>query len=366
MEPWGKGHTPMPHHPLYSTSRPLYRTLRVAYPPGRGRLVLRTELDWDRDITPAEVSPDGAMSTFVLEARQPFIYFKPCLIESGHLHWSRGANKLVAMEEPDTRIVYPYFFDGHDGRLTDVAVFHSQILGRAHRVRAFLPAGYDENTLTRYRAAYMQDGQNLFMPEEAFLGRDWDVDGMTRTLYSMSALEEIVFIGIHSDDRMRDYTCPGYTAYSQSLAYELVPAVERQLRLFERRECRSVWGSSLGGVVSFHTVWQHPDVFGIGVCMSSTFSHRDDLIERVLSEPPPNVGFYLDSGWPGDNYEVTLAMAMALVQRGFEFGRNVMHLAFPLARHDEAAWSTRLHVPMQIVNGSVARASRHVKPVLRV
>ena len=37
--------------------------------------------------------------------------------------------------------------------------------------------------------------------------------------------------------------------------------------------------------------------------MSSTFSHRDDLIDRVLSEPARDVAFYLDSGWPGDNYE---------------------------------------------------------------
>lgn len=51
--------------------------------------------------------------------------------------------------------------------------------------------------------------------------------------------------------------------------------------------------------------------------MSSTFSYKDDLIERVLSEPTRDVRFYLDSGWPNDNYEVTTEMALALVSKGW-------------------------------------------------
>src|SRR6187399_2125611 len=79
---------------------------------------------------------------------------------------------------------------------------------------------------------------------------------------------------------------------------------------------RSMWGSSLGGVVSFYSAWEYPGVFGGAVCMSSTFPYKDDLIERVLSEPTRDARFYLDSGWPNDNYEVTTEMALALVSRG--------------------------------------------------
>ena len=53
---------------LYRTERSLARTLRVAYPAGRGRIVLRTEQDWERDIEPVVVSGDGTQSTFALEA----------------------------------------------------------------------------------------------------------------------------------------------------------------------------------------------------------------------------------------------------------------------------------------------------------
>jgi predicted alpha/beta superfamily hydrolase len=164
---------------------------------------------------------------------------------------------------------------------------------------------------------------------------------------------------------MEEYTKPGYERYARSLVEEVVPQLEhRGVRAEPHRRYRSVWGSSLGGVVSFYTVWQHPDVFGSAVCMSSTFSHRDDLIDRVCAEPFRDVGFYLDSGWPGDNYEVTLAMAMALVSRGWRYGLNLVHLCFPHAEHDEGSWGTRLHLPLQLLNGVVARASRARTPVL--
>jgi predicted alpha/beta superfamily hydrolase len=180
----------------------------------------------------------------------------------------------------------------------------------------------------------------------------------------MSAVEDLIFVGIYSGDRMLDYTRPGYEPYGRSLVEEIVPEVARRLRVKDGRRHRSVWGSSLGGVVSFYCVWEHADVFGAGVCMSSTFSHKDNLIERVLTEPPRDVAFYLDSGWPGDNYEVTMGMAMALVTRGWQYGRNLVHLCFPLAEHDETAWGMRLHLPMQFLAGAVARASRIVSPVL--
>ena len=349
---------------LYTTRTVLQRTLRVSYPAGNGRLVLRTEQDWEKNIEPVAVSEDGNTSTFQLQADQPFLYFKPCLVRNGEFHWSAGPNKLLLMAEEDQRISYPSFLSPERGRFSKLIEFPSEILGRAHRLRVYLPPGYEENTLALYPVAFMQDGQNLFFPEEAFMGRDWRVDETSHTLRSMSAVEDFVIIGIYSDDRMRDYTDPGYEAYARSLAEEIVPAAGRLLRIGNHRRYRTVWGSSLGGVVSFYSVWQHPQVFGTAVCMSSTFSHKDNLIERVLDEPVRDVGFYLDSGWPGDNYEVTMGMAMALVSRGWRYGLNLMHLCFPLAEHDETAWGLRLHLPLQFLNGAVARASRVGSPVL--
>jgi enterochelin esterase-like enzyme len=350
---------------LYRTSTVQQRTLRLAYPAGRGRIVLRTQMDWDKDVEPVSVSEDGNISTFKVAIDQPFLYFKPCLIDdNGEYHWSVGANKLLLMEEKDQRIAYPYFFGSERGRYSELVEFPSKILGRTHYLRVYLPPGYDENTLATYAVAFMQDGQNLFFPEEAFMGQTWEVDETSQTLRRMGAMEDVVIVGIRPGDRMEEYTKPGYEKYARSLAEEIVPLAEQKLRIGKDRRYRSVWGSSLGGVVSFYTVWQHPDVFGVAVCMSGTFSHKDDLIERVMKEPAPDVAFYLDSGWPEDNYEVTMAMAMALVSRGWKYGYNLFHLSFPHAGHDESSWGLRLHLPMQFLNGAVARAARISNRVL--
>jgi predicted alpha/beta superfamily hydrolase len=350
---------------LYRTERTLTRTLRVAYPAGRGRIVLRTEQDWDKDVEPVSVSKDGNVSTFALEADQPFLYFKPCLVESGTTHWAVGPNKLVLMTESDARVSYPFFFGPETGHFSSLIELPSVHLGRDHRIRGYLPPGYDENTLSRFPVVYMQDGQNLFFPDEAFMGTDWKVDETGDVLRDMGAVDDVLVLAIHSADRMTEYTKPGYERYARSLVEEVVPELDRRgIRAEQHRRYRSVWGSSLGGVVSFYTVWEHPDVFGVAVCMSSTFSHQDDLIDRVFAEPARDVGFYLDSGWPGDNYEVTVAMAMALVARGWQYGRNLLHLSFPLAGHSESAWGTRLHLPLQFLNGAVARAYRVMQPAL--
>src|ERR1044071_2165959 len=154
----------------YGTKIRLTRTLRIAYPPGSGQVVLRTDLDWDENIEPASVTGEG-ISTFKVEACHPFLYFKPCLLVDGQLHWAKGDNQLLAMTENDPRISYPYFFGSDCGRFSPLITFCSPILGRKHRARVYLPPGYDENTLAQYPVAFLQDGQNLFFPEEAFQGQ---------------------------------------------------------------------------------------------------------------------------------------------------------------------------------------------------
>ena len=187
------------------------RTLRVRYPVETGSLVIHTELDWDRDIQPIEVSSDGTTATFEVEAQQRFIYFKTCLIRNGSLYWSNGPNNLVIMAGQGDHVVYPYFFSDPRGHFLPLVEIESTILGRHHRLRCYLPPGYEENTLARYPLAYMQDGQNLFFPEEAFRGQHWRVDETSQVLRAMQAVEDLIIVGVYSGEhREQEYTKPGY------------------------------------------------------------------------------------------------------------------------------------------------------------
>jgi predicted alpha/beta superfamily hydrolase len=335
------------------------RSVRVHYPAEGGRIVLRTEGDWERDLEPVDVSANGEVATFVLEARRPFVYLKPCLRgAAGELRWAVGPNMLAVLTTDRVGDVYPHFHGTEHGSFSDLIELDSAILAREHRLRVYLPAGYAENPLRRYPVFYMQDGTNLFFPEEAFAGRDWQVDEVLKLLDSMSLVEPVLVVGIHSGDRANEYTKPGYEAYARSVVEEVRPLVARRLRVLDAPNETAVLGSSLGGVVSFYMAWQYPHVFGYAACMSSTFSFQDDLIERVLAEPKSPAKFYLDSGWPQDNYEVTLAMAMAFAQRGYRVREDFLHLVFPHAEHDEGAWGARLHLPLQLALGKPGVAHR--------
>ena len=345
-----------------STRTPFRRTLRVVYPLKEGRIVLRTEQDWEKDIEADEPLDGGHTFTFTVESEKPFLYFKPVLRVGDDLYGTPGANRLVLMTEPDTRPVYPHFRSSGGGRFAPPIEFDSTRLGRRHRIRVYLPPGYSENTLKRYSVLYMQDGQNLFFPDEAFLGNDWHVDETIGVLDTMSVVDDFIVVGVYSKDRFAEYTKPGYETYGSSLVGEVKPRIDQDFRTLPGPLHTGLIGSSLGGVVSFYLAWEWPDVFGRAGCLSSTFGYRDDLLERVLSEEKRDVSFYLDSGWPEDNYEVTVSMAMALVSRGWEFGRDLTHFAFPLAEHDEKAWGLRLHLPLQLFSGIVREASQVLHP----
>lgn len=338
---------------------PYRRKVQIHFAADQGRMVLRTDEDWERELDPVEVSADGNTSTFVLGSALPYCYVKPGLrTADGALRLSIGRNVLVLMTPTWDADVYPYFDGSEQGSFSELVELDSEILGRKHLLRVYLPPGYHQCPLRKYSVLYMQDGNSLFFPEEAFQNKDWAVDDVLHLLDRMSVTERALVIGIHSSGRTTDYTKPGYEAYARAIVEEVRPFIAQQLRVLDSPRETGVIGSSLGGVVSFYMAWQYPHVFGWAACMSTAFGFQDDLIERVLTEPKCPAKFYLDSGWPNDNYEATLAMAMALSERGYVFREDFMHLAFPLEQHDERAWGSRLHLPLQLAMGRPAVARR--------
>jgi predicted alpha/beta superfamily hydrolase len=334
-----------------------YGYVRVFYPLRRGRLVLRVDGDWDRDIEPTHVSEDGERFDFLLQRDEPYLLCKPLLHHEGQEQWAAGANKLVILSETPQDL-YPHFYSRERGRITEILECPSQILGRTLRMRLYLPPGYDENHLKRYPVLYMHDGRNLFFPQESFLGKEWEIDETLDLLDRMSLIDQTIVVGVHASERAKDYTLPGYETFGAALVEELKPWVDRTYRTLIGPKDTAVMGASLGGVVSLFLAWEYPHVFGNAACMSTTFGYRDDLLHRVRNDPLEtrrDLRVYLDSGWPGDNYEATLTMANALLLRGFVRGCEVLHLAFPQAPHSEASWAARVHIPLQVFSGKSRR-----------
>ena len=332
------------------------RQVHVHYPSGTGRIVLRTENDWERDVEPVEV--EGERSIFEVASPHPTLDFKPCLRDGPRFTWAEGANKLLLLTHAEPRLTFPHFYSGIRGEITPRIDRFSARLGREMRLRIYLPAGYHENHLKRYGVLYLHDGQNVFLPEEAFMGREWQVDETLDLLDSMSLIDQVIVVGVHSGQREDDYSQPGYEHYGRALVEELKPWIDKTFRTLPEPASTAVMGSSLGGVVAFYMAWEYPEVFGGAACLSPTFWYQNNLLDRVREESIESrrgLKIYLDSGWPRDNYEVTLAMANALVEAGFEYGSQLMHSAFPMARHHEDAWAARVHLPIQLFWGRLAR-----------
>lgn len=327
--------------------------LSVSYPLRAGRLVLRTALDWDRDVLPAWESPTTAV--FDVSPEETTLALKPCLRDGDALHWARGPDYVLSENEPDPHL-YPYFFSETRGHVSDV--LHVGAGDTSHAVRVYHPAGYEENPLRRFPVVYMHDGNNLFFPEEAFRGNEWQVDETMDRLDEMNAIRKAIVVGVAPGDRMREYTHPGYEAYGWFMVQRLKPLVDQHLRTLPGPADTVVMGSSLGGVASLHLAWAHPTVFGKAACLSSTFGYRDDLFVRIAAEPKRDILVYLDSGFPGDNYDATNAMRNLLVSRGFRLGTDLLHFCFPDARHEERAWAVRAHLPFQFFLGRAWRAQR--------
>jgi enterochelin esterase-like enzyme len=330
-------------------------SVRVRYPLRSGRIVLRAEPDWTQDLEAVRVSGRGSCHEFALQVAASHRYFKPVLIDAEGARWAVGHNSLLLGRARAAREVFPHFSPDERCSACELRTLDDGA-GRSHRYRVFYPPGYHENPLRRYPVLYMQDGQNLFFPGEAFQGQHWRMSETLSLLDAMNAIEPVIVVGIYPNERERDYTLPGYESYGRFLAQVLRPAIDAEYRTIAAPECTAVMGSSLGGVASFYLAWQYPEVFGMAACLSSTFGWRDDLRERVAREPRSAIHVYLDSGWPRDNYEATRDMRALLAARGFTEGRDLHYLSFPEALHNENAWAMRVHVPMQLFFGSDSHA----------
>ncbi|HYW32900.1 MAG TPA: alpha/beta hydrolase-fold protein, partial [Gemmatimonas sp.] len=324
------------------SSLPVSRSIRITYPAAQGQIGLRTETDWERSLRPVRV--EANTSWFDVPFTTPMLAMKPVLERDSTVHWAKGPNSVVSAYEPSPAL-WPYFFADEHGRFSGID--HVAWEGGTLAVRTYVPAGYDENTLHRYPVLYMQDGQNLFFPDEAFHGNEWRVDETMDQLDRMNAVHETIVVGIAPVDRMRDYTYPGYAAYGRAVAQRLKPRVDAEVRTRSGARHTAVMGSSLGGVASLYLAWEYPTLFGMAGCLSSSFGIMDDLFARVAAEPRRDIVVYLDSGWPRDNFDATNAMRDLLVERGYRLGVDLLQFSFPDGTHREDSWAARLHLPFQ-------------------
>ena len=249
------------------------------------------------------------------------------------------------------------------GRIERIAGFESKVLGNQRQITVFLPGGYDERAEQRYPVLYMQDGQNLFDADRAYVpGNHWRMQEAADLGISERTVSPLIIVGIDhaGPGRIDEYTpVPdrkhdggGRAAdYARFLIEELKPAIDARYRTIPDAEHTGVGGSSLGGLVSLYLVLNHPEVFGRAAVMSPSVWWGDRAILGDVDgfEGPAPI-MWLDIG--GREGMEALRDARTLRDRINAKGWNDERFHFFEDRrgdHSERAWARRARQALEFL-----------------
>ncbi|MDO5655014.1 MAG: alpha/beta hydrolase-fold protein [Flavobacteriaceae bacterium] len=171
---------------------------------------------------------------------------------------------------------------------------NSHHLNRKVKIWVYLPPDYLKSE-GKLPVLYMHDGQNLFHPELSFAG-EWQVDESLDELFQENGFQ-LVVIGIENGGQNRineltPYPNPDHGGgeaerYLSFIFDELMPQAESQYNISQHASQRGMMGSSLGGLISFYTAFQHPDKFSKFGVYSPSFWFNNKIFDLAENHKLP-------------------------------------------------------------------------------
>ena len=168
------------------------------------------------------------------------------------------------------------------------------------KIWVYLTLNYEKST-KKYPVIYMHDAQNLFDAAASYAG-EWNID---ETLDSIKA--KVIIIGVeHGNEKRIDELTPyknekhgggNANAYLEFIVKTLKPHVDTKYRTKTNAKNTGIFGSSLGGLVSFYAALQYPEVFGKVGCFSPAFwINKKEIFQKLVDTPKFNTKIYLLCG----------------------------------------------------------------------
>jgi len=223
-------------------------------------------------------------------------------------------------------------------------------------VIVWLPPGYESNSEKRYPVLYMHDGQNLFDPNTSFQGLDWQVDETADSLIKNNEIDPMIIVGIYNtSDRNEEYSdTPLGKKYANFLINKLKLFIDKNYRTLPGAINTAVGGSSMGGLISFILVWEHPQIFSKAICMSPAFKiDQIDYIKQVKQHTGSknNIRIYIYNG--GLDLEKELQpgideMVNILKKKDYVPDIDLFWFKEKTASHNESAWAQYFWQPLKI------------------
>jgi enterochelin esterase-like enzyme len=242
-------------------------------------------------------------------------------------------------------------------RLRKHVGFRSRFLSTARDFIVYLPEPYVQNPRARFPVLYLQDGQNLFDPGTSFIpGVDWKVGETADALIAQGKIRPLVIVGIYNTGRKRvqEYTPSrdrkrvggGADKYGRMLIEEIKPLIELEYRVLTGPAHTGIGGSSLGGLLSLYLGLRQAEIFGRIAALSPSvwWNQRWILgfVSRVQISSRPRL--WLDAGTQESPRELPDVRRLrdALLDKGWESGRDLRFEEIPGGQHNEASWAARV------------------------
>lgn len=189
----------------------------------------------------------------------------------------------------------------------------------------------------------MHDAQNLFDDKTAFSG-EWRVD---ETLDSLKAQVIVVGITHGNETRLKEltpYPNPEYgggeaDTYLDFLVHTVRPYVDTTYRVKTGRRHTYIFGSSLGGLVSYYALIKYPEVFAGAGIFSPSFWFADDIYRLTENTKKMDAKLYFMAGDSESEQMVSDVERMIKLLKQKVNGKNIKLKIIPGGKHNEALWS---------------------------
>lgn len=221
------------------------------------------------------------------------------------------------------------------------------------RLIVYVPPGYEEAKERRYPVLYLQDGQNVFDGETAYVhGQEWFVDETAERLIATGEVEPLIVVAIDNsgERRIDEYTptvdqglARGGEAdeYLDHLITEIKGFIDREFRTSRTADDTAIGGSSLGGLLALYAGLRNPEIFGKLAIMSPSVWWDNAVILRHVKEMGYETSqkIWLDIG----TEEGSVVDEVRKLQRLLAIRYNgLRYMEAHGAGHNERAWAQRV------------------------
>lgn len=235
---------------------------------------------WSGPKAEMEKQADGFW-TFTTPAMAPGLHYYTIVVDGAEVSdpsstaYYGGSKWASAVEVPEAGATYYSPQDVPHGQTREIW-YHSKVTGTWRHAFVYTPPGYDIQTKERYPVLYLQHGGG---EDESGWTRQGKANFILDNLIAARKAKPMLVVmangyarrpgQVLTDPRSRQMGSPEMrkamqdmmSAFEDDMTQALIPFIDTTFRTLSDRDHRAMAGLSMGGMQTFHTTFNHLDLF---------------------------------------------------------------------------------------------------------